>query len=81
MKNKMEPRDIIYDQRTFDKKSVTCPKCNWHGTGDQTNVADFYGIGKFQQVSCPKCGEYLGNLSRDRSSGKGGERDSRRGPR
>jgi hypothetical protein len=74
---KMEPRDIVYDKRTFDKKPVTCPKCNWHGTGSEANVADFYGIGKFQQVSCPKCGEYLGNLARDSESGK---RGSQKGP-
>jgi hypothetical protein len=74
----MGPRNTIYDQSTFDKKSLTCPKCNWHGTGGQTHVADFYGIGKYQQVSCPKCGEYLGNLPRERS---GGGRLSQSGPR
>jgi predicted RNA-binding Zn-ribbon protein involved in translation (DUF1610 family) len=78
----MEPENTIYDQGTFDKKSIDCPKCGWHGTGRQANVADFYGIGKFQQVSCPKCGEYLGNLSRNRSFGEGGSpRDADKGPR
>jgi len=77
----MEARNTIYDQRTFDKKLVDCPKCGWQGTGGQTNIADFYGIGKFQQVSCPKCGEYLGNLSRDKSFGEGGISREDRGPR
>jgi len=75
----MGPRNTIYDQNTFDKKSLSCPKCNWQGTGGQTHVADFYGIGKYQQVSCPKCGEYLGNLTRERSGG--GRKISGPGPR
>jgi len=65
----MNSRDIIFDQRTFDRKSLTCPKCGWTGTGGQTHIADFYGIGKFKEVLCPKCDRHLGSLSRGHSNG------------
>lgn len=68
----MEANEKIFDQRTFDELPLTCPKCGWKGTGAEANVAGFYGFGKFQQVSCPSCDEYLGNLSRDNSFGEGG---------
>jgi len=35
--------------------------------GTDANVADFYGIGKFKEVTCPNCDEYLGSLPRDNS--------------
>lgn len=68
----MEANEKIFDQRTFDDQPLQCPKCGWKGKGLDAHVAGFYGMGKFQQVSCPKCDEYLGNLSRDHSFGEGG---------
>ena len=68
----MKANEKIFDQRTFDDQPLTCPKCGWEGTGADANVAEFYGIGKFKQVSCPKCDEYLGNLSKDNSPGEAG---------
>jgi hypothetical protein len=68
----MEANEKIFDQRTFDEQPLSCPKCGWKGVGAEANIAAFYGIGKFQQVSCPNCDEYLGNLSKERSSGEGG---------
>jgi len=77
----MNPKDKIYDQRTFDEEHLACPKCGWDGTGAEAHVAGFYGIGKFKEVLCPRCNEYLGNLSRDRSSEEGGSKlDSQIGP-
>ena len=73
----MEPKDKIFDQRTFDDMELTCPKCNWKGTGAEATIVGFYGIGKFQQVTCPKCDEYLGNLSKDKSFGEGGNNPAR----
>ena len=67
----METNEKIFDQRSFDEQSLSCPKCGWKGTGADAHVASFYGIGKFQQVSCPKCDEYLGNLSKDHFMGEG----------
>lgn len=70
----MNPKEIIYDQRTFDDEHLNCPKCGWDGNGYQAHVAGFYGIGKFKEVLCPQCNEYLGNLSRESSYGEGGTR-------
>ena len=69
----MEAKDRIFDEQSFDGQSVECPKCGWKGVGAGTIVADFYGLGKFKQVSCPKCQEYLGNLSNDSSIARGGK--------
>ena len=77
----MNAKDKIYDQASFDDERLTCPKCGWDGTGDQAHVAGFYGIGKFKEVLCPQCNEYLGNLSRERLSPEGGSKlDSQIGP-
>ena len=77
----MNAKNIIYDPSTFEEEHLTCPHCGWSGTGDQAHVAGFYGIGKFKEVLCPNCNEYLGNLSRDHSGGEGGsEQDSQIGP-
>lgn len=73
----MEPNDKIFDQRTFDTQPLQCPNCGWSGEGSAANVIGFYGIGKFQQVICPKCDEYLGNLSKDHPYGQGRERPNR----
>jgi len=67
----MKASEIIFDQRTFDDHPLTCPKCGWRGVGSDAIVVDFYGIGKFKEVTCPNCDEYLGNLSRENSSGEG----------
>jgi len=61
----MDAKDKIYDQRTFDDEPLSCPHCGWNGTGLDAHVAGFYGLGKFKEVLCPMCNEYLGNLSRD----------------
>lgn len=77
----MDAKDKIYDPRTFDDEFLTCPKCGWDGRGTEAHVAGFYGIGRFKEVLCPKCSEYLGNLSREHSYGEGrGKLDSQRGP-
>jgi hypothetical protein len=68
----MKANEQVFDQRTFDDQPLTCPKCGWTGTGADANIAEFYGIGKFKQVSCPKCDEYLGNLSKEKSFGEHG---------
>jgi phage FluMu protein Com len=68
----MKANEKIFDQRTFDDMEIECPKCHWKGIGADAIVLGFYGIGKFQQISCPKCDEYLGNLSKDSSFGEGG---------
>ena len=67
----MESNPRIFDARTFEEEQLVCPKCGWHGKGYDANVADFYGIGKYQQASCPKCDQVLGSISRDRSFGQG----------
>jgi hypothetical protein len=78
----MDAKDKIYDQQTFDDESLTCPHCGWTGTGLEAHIAGFYGLSKFKEVLCPRCNEYLGNLSRDRSYGEGGNSpDSQTGPR
>jgi ribosomal protein S27AE len=76
----MDAKDKIYDQRTFDEEHLTCPRCGWNGSGSEAHVAGFYGISKFKEVLCPKCSEYLGNLSRDQSLGSGDKLESQIGP-
>jgi predicted RNA-binding Zn-ribbon protein involved in translation (DUF1610 family) len=68
----MDAKHKIYDQRTFDDEHLRCPHCGWSGTGSEAHIAGFYGLSKFKEVLCPNCSEYLGNLSRDHSSGRGG---------
>ena len=75
----MNAKDKIYHERTFDDEKLTCPKCGWNGTGDQAHVAGFYGIGKFKEVLCPNCNEYLGNILREQSNGERGRLDSQIG--
>lgn len=67
----MKVNEKIFDQVTFDDQELTCPKCGWKGLGTDANVADFYGIGKFKEVSCPNCDEFLGSLPRDNSFERG----------
>jgi hypothetical protein len=67
----MQTSERVFDKRTFDKEQLTCPKCGWNGPGAKATVIDFYGIGKMQQVTCPECDEYLGNLSRESSFTEG----------
>lgn len=74
----MNPGERVFDQRNFDDELLQCPKCGWSGSGSEAHIADFYGIGRFKQVSCPNCQEYLGNLSRDNSFGRGGNEPKRR---
>jgi len=77
----MDAKDKIYDQRTFDDEPLKCPHCGWNGTGSEAHVASFYGLSKFKEVLCPNCNEYLGNLSRDHSYGRGGSKlDTQMGP-
>jgi hypothetical protein len=64
----MNPKEKIYEQHTFDEEHLMCLHCGWDGTGTEAYVAGFYGISKYKEVLCPKCSEYLGNLSRERSS-------------
>jgi len=75
----MNPGETIYDPRTFDDEHLTCPNCGWDGAGYQAHVAGFYGIGKYKEVLCPQCNEYLGNLSRE-SSYNEGRSDSQAAP-
>jgi len=75
----MNAKDKIYRERTFSDEQLTCPKCGWNGTGDQALVADFYDIGKFKEVLCPSCNEYLGNILREQSKGESGRLDSQIG--
>ena len=75
----MNAKDKIYHERTFDDEQLTCPKCGWNGTGDRAHVAGFYGIGKFKEVMCPSCHEYLGNILREQSNGESGRLDSQIG--
>ena len=77
----MKANEKIFDHGTFDDQVLTCPKCGWKGTGTNANVADFYGIGKFKEVTCPNCDEFLGNLPRENSFGISikSDRDSQRG--
>ena len=76
----MNAKDKIYDERTFDDEQLSCPKCGWNGKGDQAHVAGFYGIGKFKEVLCPNCNEYLGNILRERSRNENAGRRSQNGP-
>ena len=76
----MNARDKIYDPRTFEDERLNCPKCGWDGRGDETHVAGFYGIGKFKEILCPHCNEYLGNLLRNHTGGDAGLLDSQLGP-
>lgn len=76
----MNPREKIYEHDTFDDEHLICPNCGWNGDGYQAHVAGFYGIGKYKEVMCPQCSEYLGNLLRESSSGEG-RSDSQIGPR
>ena len=76
----MNAKHKIYDPATFDEEHLTCPKCGWDGSGSEAHVAGFYGIGKFKEVLCPKCSEYLGNLSRDRFLGGEDKLESQIGP-
>ncbi len=64
----MNARDKIFEQRSFDDETLHCPHCGWVGPGSDAHVAGFYGLSKFKEVQCPDCNEYLGNLSRDRST-------------
>jgi hypothetical protein len=76
----MNAKDKIYHERTFDDERLNCPQCGWNGTGDQAHVAGFYGIGKFKEVLCPHCSEYLGNILRERFDNGNGQLDSQTGP-
>jgi hypothetical protein len=76
----MKAKDIIYKEQTFDEEQLNCPNCGWNGQGDQAHVAGFYGIGKFKEVLCPNCSEYLGNILRENSNGGSGSLDSQTGP-
>lgn len=76
----MNAKDKIYQERTFDDEKLTCPKCDWNGTGDQAHIAGFYGIGKFKEVLCPGCSEYLGNILREQFNGENDRLDSQTGP-
>ena len=75
----MDARDTIYDENTFDRKHLNCPNCGWNGSGGQAKVANTMDTSK--EVLCPKCHEYLGNLSPEHSQRKDRKTlGSQRGP-
>ncbi len=76
----MESNNQVFEQRSFNEQQITCARCGWRGSGTQTHVAEFYGIGNFKEVLCPKCDSHIGNLSRERSAGQGRRGDPGGGP-
>ncbi len=54
-----------YLQSSFDDQQLSCPKCQWKGTGADAVIIDFYGITKTKEVHCPDCDEKIGILVRD----------------
>lgn len=61
----------VYSETSFDELTLTCPSCNWNGTGYGVNIIDFYGMSKLKEVRCPKCDQFLGNLENRHKKLKG----------
>lgn len=54
-----------YHEADFAKQSLTCPNCNWKGTGSDAVIIDFYGVAKTQEVHCPECDETIGIIVKE----------------
>jgi len=61
----------IFRDAGFEEEPVSCPVCNWRGSGDEAVVIDFYGVSKTQEVRCPECDNIIGGLrtGSDRDAG------------
>jgi hypothetical protein len=39
----------------LQKMSITCPECDWHGTGADLAVSEILDVGPIIEYACPKC--------------------------
>lgn len=46
----------------FEKKEISCPKCNWKGLGSELNIEDCSEEHLIIDFSCPKCFEHIGYI-------------------
>ena len=60
----MEANNQVYDQRVFNDQQISCSKCGWSGTGAESHVSEFFGIGNSKEVLCPLCDGHIGQITR-----------------
>ncbi|HEX6333962.1 MAG TPA: hypothetical protein VFZ78_07030 [Flavisolibacter sp.] len=60
----------VFQERDFPDTSLKCDACGWSGKGNESHIIDFYGVSAVQQVECPECKNYLGDLKAD-DNGRG----------
>lgn len=75
----MERSENVFDQANFDSQKLTCSRCGWNGEGVDAKVADFYGIGKFKEVTCPECDARIGSIARERFYSQSGKKNPQGG--
>ena len=54
----------IFNAREFDDQTLQCTHCQWQGIGRDAIIIDLYGITDYQEVHCPSCDAFLGNLKK-----------------
>jgi hypothetical protein len=59
----------VFNEREFDDQTLQCTHCQWQGKGSDAVIIDLYGITDYQEVHCPSCDAFLGNLKKSDSSG------------
>ena len=60
-----------YQEDSFARQTLSCPACQWKGTGADAVVIDLYGIVKAKEVHCPNCDEKIGILVKDEDTPPG----------
>ena len=59
----------VFNERDFEDQTLQCSKCQWQGRGSEAIIIDLYGLTEFQEVHCPSCDTFLGNLKKSDAAG------------
>jgi len=60
---------LVLEDADHNVQHIECHHCHWKGSPRELKQGDYFPLGDFTEVFCPKCDKYLGFIQHTSSSG------------
>jgi len=61
---------LVLDDADQNAQQVECHHCHWQGPSSELERGDYFPLGDFTEVFCPRCNKYLGFIQHTSDSGE-----------
>jgi len=61
---------LVLEEADHNAQHVECHRCHWQGSSSELHRGEYFPLGDFTEIFCPRCNKYLGFIQHAPGAGE-----------